>query len=1075
MQKTKKDRQNERGSALLLVLGILSLVLIMGMSFVFTARTERQVAQANSSQMSAKLIAQSALNRIISDMGYYFRDDDDKPLTYPSVDLSVDAAGADDPITFGLQPAPDSGKGMQFCAISKNLHIGTIDNEEQDHFNELLHLQTFDETNGVYYESLPQLTLIDKGSGKETFVHPITVTYEDASGKKCTDVIGRYGYVILEEGSKIDVNSALSFSGKVPFAPVEAEVYNKLEIKDIVDNFSRIASPYDEATDTYTDATQDYVYYITGSDEKDVTNGSSVEGENTVRLGLSMEEIQLEKKFWDKLPDGSSKVKKAPWVSYAHLANALDKKDFSKESFNYTFFSGEDIEAFWDADAKKERSRFDLTGFTAFEKEPGTTDANIDYSYRMEHNFWELTSSEQSNLQENVKKKIDQLTGASGSYKRAEFWKDIDEGVVYYDENKGFWYEMSADGTITKQEDPVDKKYGGIPLLDKMKDDDDKSVSDQVAANLIDYSDKDDIASTDFKIELGDDGAWAEPTYCGNERVPYINEIDLKVEMTRDADITATGDSYSFKMNVKAMAELVNIYCNGDETGDCEAVPDDLHVQIRVIGEFTVMEVKYAFQLDPTGNNELREIGRTSKTYPMGGDDGYLSLTSANKIPNFHLGYQVMELNGQAFPKGGQTDTDFPQPVYLQTSGLDDVKYYFNYKISQIIAIVYKDTVKNDNLCDVAFFPKEAENYYELLEEDAYSATTATFTGPYILTMQANDPRCNLIAKKSDTGWDEKLWKIMKYDATTGDVPENTLGDDEKGRDNSNFKTAVDDLKNKPTDKDWEHDVTFEESNTRSFSTAFIRNAPMESLWELGAIHRGAPYQTINLKKFKDPNASADPVTPGASGKYSEGDAAILDYVKIGPLRFAKGRVNANTRNLGAIDLLLKDIEGETYDGVLLTTASNDHVKYNLTIDEDDLVDSDKYPVSYNRGVMANLLFDMLDSDVKTDRDAEALIGKTAGLLTTRLDTYSVYIVAEALREMRDIPDDTTFDAIKDTLINPIKVKHYLRKADDNYFDQDEVKTSYCSIAGVQRMLVQLVRDAWRNEIKVERVQYLEK
>ena len=28
---------------------------------------------------------------------------------------------------------------------------------------------------------------------------------------------------------------------------------------------------------------------------------------------------------------------------------------------------------------------------------------------------------------------------------------------------------------------------------------------------------------------------------------------------------------------------------------------------------------------------------------------------------------------------------------------------------------------------------------------------------------------------------------------------------------------------------------------------------------------------------------------------------------------------------------------------------------------------------------------------------------------------------------------------------------------------------------GVQRMLVHLVRDAWRNEIKVERVQYLEK
>ena len=1067
MQKTKKDRQNERGSALLLVLGILSLVLIMGMSFVFTARTERQVAQANSSQMSAKLIAQSALNRIISDMGYYFRDDDDKPLAYPSVELTNDG----EPITFGLQEAPDSDKGMQFCAVSKNLHIGTIDDDEQDHFNDLLHLESFDETNDVYYESLPQVSIIDKVSGKETFTQPITVTYKDADDKTCTDVIGRYGYIILEEGSKIDVNSALSFSGKIPFAPKDGKIYIDNESKDLLKDYSRIGSPYEDDEDS------DYVINITDDESEDeIKNGSNgeenVEGNNTVRRGWSLEEIQLKKNFWDKLPDGSSKVKKAPWMSYAHLSNALGKKDFTKESFNYTFFSGEDIEAFWDADAKKERNRFDLSGFTAFGKEPGTTDDNIDYSYRMEHNFWELTSSEQSDLQENAKKKIDQLTGASGSSKRAEFWKDIDEGVIYYDgKEKGFWYEVSDSGTVTKHEDATDKEYGGIPWLDKMRDDDDKSVSDQVAANLIDYSDKDDIASTDFKIELGDDGTWAEPTYCGNERVPYINEIDLKVEMTRDADITATGDSYSFKMNVKAMAELVNIYCNDDETGNCEAVPDDLHVQIRIVGEFTVTEVKFAFRPDEFGNTALTEIGRTSKTYPMGGDAGFLSLTSANKIPNFHLGYQVMELNGQVFPKEGQTENDFPQPVYLQTQGLDDVKYYFSYKISQIIAVVYKDTLKNDALCDVAFFPKE--DYYVLPETDAYSPTTTSFTGPYILTMQANDPRCNLIAKKNDTGWDDKLWKIEKYDAANGTEPDESLGDDEKGRDNSNFKTVVDDLKNKLDDKDWEHDVTFEGSSARSFSTAYIRNAPMQSLWELGAIHRGAPYQTINLKKFKDPNAHADPTIPSASGKYSEGDAAILDYVKIGPLRFAKGRVNANTRNLGAIDLLLKDITEETYDGEDL--PSGDSVKYNLTIDDDDLMDTDKYPASFNRGVMANILFDMLDSDVKTDRDAEALIGKTAGLLTTRLDTYSVYIVAEALREMRDIPDDTTFEAIKDTLINPIKVKHYLRKADDKYFDQDDVKTSYCSIMGVQRMLVQLVRDAWRNEIKVERVQYLEK
>ncbi len=1083
MQKTKKDRQNERGSALLLVLGILSLVLIMGMSFVFTARTERQVAQANSSQMSAKLIAQSALNRVISDMGYYFRDDDEKPLPYPSVELTDE----NEPITFGLQAASGSDKGMQFCAVSKNLHIGTIDDDEQDHFNDLLHLETFDETNDVYYESLPQVTVIDKVSGKETFVQPITVTYKDGDDKTCTDVIGRYGYIILEEGSKIDVNSALSFSGKVPFAPNVADIYNKLEIKDIVDNFSRIASPYDEATDTYNDDTQDYVYYIALNDSnnytENITNGGSVEGENTVRLGLSMEEIQLKKKFWDKLPDGSSKVKKAPWMSYAHMANALGKKDFTKESFNYTFFSGEDIEAFWDAADKKERNRFDLTGFTAFDKDSliGTTEDNAKYSERMKYNFWELTDEEKNNdkLQENAKKKIDQLTGTE----RAEFWKDIDEGIVYYDgKEKGFWYEMAADGTISKQVDTADKKYGGIPWLDKMKNDNGDSVSDQVAANLIDYSDKDDIATTDFTLELSPANEFVEPKYCGNERVPYINEIALKVDMTREYEPSATGDMYSFNMDVKAIAELVNIYCNdGENSGDdCESMPDDLHVQIRIIGDFTVKQEKIVHRFDPaTGDTSEVILDTKTQTYPMGGDNGYLTLTSG-EIPKFHLGYHVMKLNGAVFPQAGLTDNDFPQPINAMENGGDEVRCYFSFTISQVVAMIYKDTLKTDTLCDVAFFPHET--YYALAPENAYNPKTTTCSRPYILTMQANDPRCNLIAKKNDTGWDEKLWKIDKYDEEAGNVPEYTFDDNDedniKGQDNSNFKTEVEKLDDKPNDMDWEYHVTFEDSNTRSFSTAYIRNAPMQSLWELGAIHRGAPYQTINLKKFKDPNESDDPAAPAGStvGKYSGGDAAILDYVKIGPLRFAKGRVNANTRNLGAIGLLLKDIaDDETYDGG--EAPDGDRVKYKLdNIDvDDDLMDTDKYPTSFNRGVMANLLFDMLEDSVRTDRDAEALIGKTAGLLTTRLDTYSVYIVAESLREMRDIPDDTTFDAIKDTLINPIKVKHYLRKADDEYWDKDEVKPSYCSIMGVQRMLVQLVRDAWRNEIKVERVQYLEK
>ena len=229
MQKTKKDRQNERGSALLLVLGILSLGLVMGMSFVFTARTERHVAQANSSQMSAKLIAQSALNRVISDMGFYFFDDkngndkvdSDEVYPYPAVDL-YDENDNDNPISFKLQDQSDSD-GLQLRAISKNVSITSIDGGEQSDFNDALHLDIAGDSSNNVYEALPQLTMLEKVSGKETYAHPVTVKYKDADGKWCTDVIGRYGYVILEEGSKIDVNSAEVAS------PEKEKAYRTLE------------------------------------------------------------------------------------------------------------------------------------------------------------------------------------------------------------------------------------------------------------------------------------------------------------------------------------------------------------------------------------------------------------------------------------------------------------------------------------------------------------------------------------------------------------------------------------------------------------------------------------------------------------------------------------------------------------------------------------------------------------------------------------------------------------------------------------------------------------------------------
>lgn len=93
-------------------------------------------------------------------------------------------------------------------------------------------------------------------------------------------------------------------------------------------------------------------------------------------------------------------------------------------------------------------------------------------------------------------------------------------------------------------------------------------------------------------------------------------------------------------------------------------------------------------------------------------------------------------------------------------------------------------------------------------------------------------------------------------------------------------------------------------TNTKHLSTAYIRNAPMQSLWELGVIHRGAAWQTLNLKAAGAPGGSGS-ISPSdmkqglswnnTSGtSYANGDGGILEQVKLTEEAYCYGQVNIN-------------------------------------------------------------------------------------------------------------------------------------------------------------------------------------
>jgi len=77
--------------------------------------------------------------------------------------------------------------------------------------------------------------------------------------------------------------------------------------------------------------------------------------------------------------------------------------------------------------------------------------------------------------------------------------------------------------------------------------------------------------------------------------------------------------------------------------------------------------------------------------------------------------------------------------------------------------------------------------------------------------------------------------------------------------------------------------------NPWDISTAYIRNAPMQSPVELGAIHRGQAWQTLNLKKYDIGQG-----TSGGANNYSDGDTNILDQIKMTSDTTTLGKVNLN-------------------------------------------------------------------------------------------------------------------------------------------------------------------------------------
>jgi hypothetical protein len=299
--------------------------------------------------------------------------------------------------------------------------------------------------------------------------------------------------------------------------------------------------------------------------------------------------------------------------------------------------------------------------------------------------------------------------------------------------------------------------------------------------------------------------------------------------------------------------------------------------------------------------------------------------------------------------------------------------------------------------------------------QGTFSGTLAPFDqlvppNQHYASMQVDDPRCN-------TWSDRWEWFGWSDDENVGSM----------GSQNAKSRP---DLGEEPYAGDIKDAYTLPGSDT-GLSTGFIRNGPMQSLWELGAIHRGEPWRTVDLKSF------------------SSGDAKLLSQCKIGPWTITTGKFNANSPLPAPWQVLLSNLRD---DALYFNPAPAGAPSY---IDAVAVVTALGLPAGSGRFVERGQVADFAPlsnyTGATTDRERESVIGRIANLLTVRQNYFTVLVHGQSVKDLG--------------AVNP---------GGDDVCRYESGPDRYCRVLAQQKIVATVYRDALRNTFRVERIEYLE-
>lgn len=866
----KAVHKNESGVALLFALGILSLLLVLGLAFASNALLAQKVARNNSNRSQAKLLAQSAISRIATAIMYYqFQAANWSPAIIP-VDYS-------DIYSYGKDK---DNKVFADGLFSKDDSLLT-----------------------------PPSSVSTEQPTTETFQKPKwAFIFDKPESKADRKIVGRIAYQQVpgsNGASKITMDSVLR------------GVYKQKS-------------------------------HATSS-----TSGTENHKPWEYRWGKTISELN----FNTSTPLNN-------WDSYKPAESALTETTFSSipaffTAYGTTYFSGEY------ADEKKAFFERWFTGGTE-PVEPEfyryeTVANGVTTEYKLYHRFnlgdidkcdlkedqWydRFRNDTSVTLSQNSTAILDKLAGSSAEFKLTDELTPADTGIPFL---KQIANEQETFSTL-------------------------EARRKQIAANLNDYCDPDskptsDVDATNWSVDEDKE----EPTFTGNERTPYIYELGYRLaihqgDATKTAGIAAKADgNFSFQLNLYPAVKLAVIYediptgfssfsfrnsvrelaLKGKITGatyhgikyeyldsDGKTQSDTVDAELPLSGHtFEPPTFDYTWnsssdkklQLPAEADNSISFPTTPSLSgYPFKAADttgnncwsgSYDTTTTATsdkfKIDNAYLEEIVKAKTSRTFSK----IVSGPTSITVNEVQIDTVAVK---RGPLLLRGVYSDSEGGSSEFGVDYVRSTEKEENILKFNPTGSALSLSQVEDFTFLLggiQGMDPRQNLneddwhVSARATAGtsqWDAVM-DVSTGPPVTGkanvshgpDAPDHPF-DPGAATDTGKYDQEKNVDSNGPA---W--------TDTKHLSTAYIRNAPMQSLWELGVIHRGAAWQTLNLKAAgapKDPSspAAATSISPAdmkqnlawsnAEGtSYSSGDGGILEQVKLTENAYCYGKIDIN-------------------------------------------------------------------------------------------------------------------------------------------------------------------------------------